>query len=194
MKKELIPTYIGLALPVVLALVVFGYVQMSQVFPNPTQDFVFTAERYDPCTTYTHKLSIDTKGEVKKTINTEAVAKERLLHDNDVEYMNDPCKDQITVVKETPDMYRYDFVAGQIVKVPSEDVLKMNIKTESPDGYVVSFSRDFQGGYYGPGVFTGYAPSEMYLKKGDKKKKLDTSTFTGLSDQYNFKIIGWVTN
>lgn len=182
MKKELIPTIIGVSLPILMVLGVFAYVFMVQNIPLPNQNFVFSAKAWDECSEYVHKITLQPNGTLQKNKDLEVARDEQY----------DPCYGKVVVQKETPDMYVYDFKTETIKKVSLEDLSKNTIKSGmSDEGYAVSFSRDFR--YYGPvDMFVGTAPTELYLKKGDRVKKLNTDSFPNLTEEYNFSIIGWI--
>ncbi len=182
MKKELIPTVIGVSLPIIMILGVMGYVFISQNIPLPTQNFVFTAKQYDGCTEYLNNITLEPNGSLKVKKDVEKNVKDQY----------NPCEGRVVAQKESPDLYMYDFKSESIQKVTIDELGKKSIKTGiSDEGYAVSFSRDFR--YYGPmDMFTGSAPSELYVKKENKVRKLNTDSFPDLGTQYDFSIIGWI--
>ncbi|MBU3668842.1 MAG: hypothetical protein FGM57_02660 [Candidatus Taylorbacteria bacterium] len=182
MKKETLSILVGISLPFLLILGVAGYVLFGSKIPNPQHDFVFMTEDYSYCTTYEFNLVLNKDGKLEKT---KAVVDPVKLS---------PCGTELQVKKEAQDVYRYNFKNDTVEKVTSQDLDLLTIKQgASPDGYVVSFTRGYDY-MSGPEIFFGTRPEGFYLKKGEKVRKINSSTFNESARPHNFRMIGWVIN
>jgi hypothetical protein len=193
MKKERILLYIGVCLPLLLVLGIAGFVLLTPSLSDPAQDFLFTSEDSDICTTYKNHLVVSTVGGLRKESN---MTRNKEINDaiSRVDDSYSPCQNRARFEKEIADVYRYDFKTKIIQKIEEKELLNYKIQAgTSPDGYNVGFSASTQQ-VYGPEIFIGNSPESLYLKKGVLHKKLITESFASMVKPYNFQIIGWIVS
>jgi hypothetical protein len=192
MKRENILTVIGLSLPVILILAIALYVFLANKIPNPSQDFIFTIEEYDPCITYEQTIVVDKNGSMhlEKIDHTTQYPGTK----ENPTYAYEPCQSKVKVEKKVADVYRYHFANNSVERVSTDDLLNLQIQTgTSPEGYAVDFGRQYSGPFL-PDVFMGSTLDGIYLHKNNKQRKLEINSVELNAIPYNFKIIGWIIN
>lgn len=179
-KKNSWVLWLGLGIPVVALIFVAIFAYMPSNLETK-YDFLYYSKTYNnycggnDLNTYkvnNQKISVVTKNDIPAD-----------------SYRTYSCNN---VVIDPPRIYRYNVAAGTSNQISLVDAQKLLIDNNqiSPDN--ISIQR---GGYNNMGVFelfgSGNNYNSIYLKNNkNQMKKIDL----GITDYYNFSLIGWVLN
>jgi len=173
-NKQKLPIYIALAIPVLMIVLVAGFVYFPGLGKNPVYDFVYVSGNS------THYYGY---GNQEYTVNNGKLTKNPLPP-----YLNEP-KSVIPFASDSH-FYLYDTEKETATEISFEQAEghSLDSSTESPDGYTIR-----QGGSSGGFLFFD-GPSDYmnrYLVGYNRKFKLNLK-FTGSNYYDDFQFLGWI--
>ncbi len=195
MKKENIPTIIGIVLPILFVSAIAIIVFFSKQLPDPKYDFLFTTAPFDQsspdfCVQYDNYLQILPDGTIQKIPNNFKYAD--MVKNTADPYS--PCSNRAITVKDHPDLYRYKFDTKTVVKVSDADLTHFKLAPqESPDGYFIGPSLSSEDYGLVSDLFIHRNTQGLYLKKDQKERKLTDGT-QPLLDPYRSALFGWIVS
>lgn len=173
-NKQKLPIYIALAIPVLMIVLVAGFVYFPGLGKKPVYDFVYVSGTSSYYYGY---------GTSEYTVNNGKLTRNPLPPDP-------YAPKSVVPVASDSHFYVYDVEKETAAEITFEQAQSytLDASTESPDGYKI-----LQGGYGGGFLFFDGPRDYMtrYLVGYNRRFKLNLK-FSGNNDYYNFQFLGWV--
>lgn len=172
MNKMNWPLIVGILLPIVFIIVLALVVYLPTLSIKPSHDFVYSDESPERYYGEQYRNTFDIE-------NGALVAVPLTLAED------------MVVRGDFPTLYRYDMETGTSREISRVDAgaLTLDAGPASPDGYAVSYSMNYTGGFLSVG---GGDASGYYVTKGGSGKRLHGITSRGSGYGEDITFVGWI--
>ena len=173
MNKKNLPLYIALAIPVLMILVVAGFIYLPGLGKKPQYNFLYMTGSNSYYYYGDREYSVTNRHLTHNELPTSTQPSNYKPVGEPHFYVYDTAKDTATEI---------NFAQAQAYRLDSSNT--------SPDGYTVE-----RGNYSGGGLFFGGISGDYnswFIKGHNRSRKLNLK-LTG-PDYYNFQFLGWVVS
>lgn len=202
MKKENLPIFIAIGLPIFFVILISIIIFVPSLLIDPEYNFLYThrdSSYYSYRENYSDLIEYGIVNNKITILNPDYLIKDEKVYTKNIKNLSDDVSGNfdVTNLKEIdeemlPGIFLYDFESETSKKISLSEAMKLNLDSgpSSPDGYIVSYKNDHSG------IFEIFGSSNnnrgWYVNKGNSGKKIDGLLNDDGYYNYGLKFIGWI--